>query len=413
MRRSNLLRYIKVVVYAFVVMCVAFSYCSKSTHGIVSKTSDELNGENEPSHKSPEHSNQRKSSPTKDELKSAPQIGEYIVEIFEDSKGNLWFGTLSKGVGKYDGNSLDYLTMNNGFLSNAVVSITEDNEGNIWFGSQSGLTKYDGRSVKNYTTTNGLCDNRISKLFIDNNNIMWIGTWAGVCVMDLNDAEPSISEFDIPKPNILVPSYQETAEWVTDIIEDRDGNIWISRSGYGVCRYNRAINSDSADDKFTVFSMDDGLPSNCVQVMQQDVEGNIWLGCRVAERDHPDEDKRTGPGGLCKFNPTKTGNRVDTFEKYPNVPGLGNSDIYSIYNDKSNNLWIGVIGTGLYKYDGKKFKLYSESNRPDLINGIYGIQSMLQDSQGRIWLGLSGGLFRFINDEIVNVSVDGPWGKLD
>ena len=42
--------------------------------------------------------------------KEASQIGEYIVEIFEDSQGNLWFGTLEKGIAKYDGASLKYYT---------------------------------------------------------------------------------------------------------------------------------------------------------------------------------------------------------------------------------------------------------------------------------------------------------------
>jgi len=30
------------------------------------------------------------------------KIDEYVVEVFEDKKGNLWFGTLSKGTARYD-----------------------------------------------------------------------------------------------------------------------------------------------------------------------------------------------------------------------------------------------------------------------------------------------------------------------
>ena len=37
------------------------------------------------------------------------QIGEY-VGVFQDSKENLWFHTLQKGVAKYDGNKLVYFT---------------------------------------------------------------------------------------------------------------------------------------------------------------------------------------------------------------------------------------------------------------------------------------------------------------
>ena len=40
----------------------------------------------------------------KEKLES--QIGEYVTSAFEDSKGHLWFGTLSKGIAKYDGKKL-------------------------------------------------------------------------------------------------------------------------------------------------------------------------------------------------------------------------------------------------------------------------------------------------------------------
>lgn len=343
------------------------------------------------------------------ELKYAPQIGQYIVEVFEDSRGILWFGTLSKGVAKYDRRSLTYMTIADGLPGNAVVSITEDKRGNLWFGTQSGLSIYDGESFVNYTTSENLCDNRVSKLMIDQQEVLWIGTWGGVCMMDLNKQQAGISTFELPTPEILVPSYQQTAEWVTDIIEDKQGNIWISRSGYGVCRYNRSDDSESPKDEFTLFSKEEGLLSNCVQVLQEDADGMIWLGCRVAERDHPDEDQRIGPGGLCRYDPNQREDRADKFEKFPNVLGLVDSEVYSIYNDKSKNVWIGAHGTGLYRYDGQSYKLFSETNRPDLVSNVSGVQSILQDKQGRIWLGLSGGLFRYIDGKIINVSTDGPW----
>ena len=33
---------------------------------------------------------------------NSSQIGQYVTSIFEDSKGHLWFGTLEKGIAKYD-----------------------------------------------------------------------------------------------------------------------------------------------------------------------------------------------------------------------------------------------------------------------------------------------------------------------
>ncbi len=106
----------------------------------------------------------------------ATQIGDYVVETFEDSKGNLWFGTLGKGVARYDGNSLAYFTTTDGLLSNRVVSIIEDDSGHIWFGTGAGLSKFDGKEFTSFTTKNGLCDHTISDILIDSRGYFWIGT---------------------------------------------------------------------------------------------------------------------------------------------------------------------------------------------------------------------------------------------
>ena len=84
---------------------------------------------------------------------------------------------------------------------------------------------------------------------------------------------------------------------------------------------------------------------------------------------------------------------------------MSKSNVYSIYEDPSGILWIAATGVGLYRYDGKTFKMYMGTDRMDL-TWSYGIQSMLQDRKGTFWLGFSGGLFRLEGEEIRNVVVE-------
>lgn len=42
------------------------------------------------------------------------QIAKYVRRIFEDSRGNLWFGTNALGVCRYDGDTLVYFSTYNG-----------------------------------------------------------------------------------------------------------------------------------------------------------------------------------------------------------------------------------------------------------------------------------------------------------
>jgi len=323
-------------------------------------------------------------------LSADPQIAEYVVEIFEDSKGNLWFGTIEKGAAKYDGKKLTYFTTVDGLIGNTVTSFAEEKEGDLWFGTHSGLSKYDGKKFTNFTDKDGLVNNRVSELLVDKIGNIWVGTWGGVSKFN----GTTFLDFPIPDPDIKLLPYQSTMNWVTEIKEDKQGNIWFSRDGYGACKYD--------GNTFTHYTRKDGLASNGVQVIHEDNQGNLWFGSRVAEKDNPNEGSRTGDGGLSKFD-------GKTFIQFTEIKGLSKNDIYAINEDSNGNIWIGANSLGAYRYDGKDFTLISKTDREDLMPYGYGIQSILEDKKGNLWFGLSGGLFRLKGDSIINVSQNGPW----
>ena len=71
-----------------------------------------------------------------------PQSQVYV--IFQDSRGNLWFGTDAGGVCKYDGRSFITYTNDEGLSDNIVYAIAEDREGNLWFGTYQGVSVFNG-----------------------------------------------------------------------------------------------------------------------------------------------------------------------------------------------------------------------------------------------------------------------------
>ncbi len=310
------------------------------------------------------------------------QIGQYVVETFQDSKGNLWFGTLEKGVAKYDGNKLVYLTTNEGLPSNRIVNIIEDNSGNLWFGTGAGVSMYNGKTFTNYSEKDGLCSNMISDLLIDSKGIFWIGTWGGVCRFDGNQ----FNNFPIPYPKVKTKINQDTKDWITSITEDSIGNIWFGRDNYGASKFD--------GNSFIHFTVKEGLNSNCVQSIAEDKEGNIWIGTRIAEKDNANINKRFGKGGLNKYNGEK-------FVHFSEINGLTESDVFTIYKDNSSDLWISTTSDGVYNYTNSEFLNYKVPTST---------MSFLKDKKGNIWLGSAGGLYRINEDgETVNVMTHGPW----
>jgi signal transduction histidine kinase/ligand-binding sensor domain-containing protein len=62
--------------------------------------------------------------------------------IKEDRYGNLWIGTVSGGLNKFDPKTKNFtrLSIDNGLSSNLVYRIEEDKQGNIWFSTDEGIT---------------------------------------------------------------------------------------------------------------------------------------------------------------------------------------------------------------------------------------------------------------------------------
>jgi ligand-binding sensor domain-containing protein len=81
--------------------------------------------------------------------------------ILEDKKGIIWLGTEESGVFSYDtrlnnkvgqGKTFKNYTTTDGLVNNSVRSILEDKDGNLWFGTRSfGLSRFDGKTFTTFS----------------------------------------------------------------------------------------------------------------------------------------------------------------------------------------------------------------------------------------------------------------------
>jgi ligand-binding sensor domain-containing protein len=301
-------------------------------------------------------------------------VSQYIRSIFQDSKGNLWFGTLGEGVVRYDEETLTYFSDPEGFITNTVYAINEDKNGNLWFGTDQGVYKYDGKTFKNYNQKDGLNHLDISRkgILVDKSGMIWVGTHGGVYRYD--------PLADIKGDQCFSPFPSLSNINVAGIMEDKNGNIWFASSDNGVFQY---------DGKTIVnFNNKEGLSENYAGGMVQDQMGNMWF---------------TMKNGICRYD-------GKTFTEYTPKDGLGGTEFWGIIVEQSGIIWITARGSttrfdpSIHLPNPKAFTVFTPA---DGLNCC--VQSMFQDRSGNMWWGAGSGLFRFDGTRFYQVKQTGPW----
>ena len=108
----------------------------------------------------------------------------------------------------------------------------------------------------------------------------------------------------------------------------------------------------------------DGLPENTVQTIQQTASGHLWIGTT---------------GGAVRFDGAH----------FTPVPADTEGSVFSMLAATDGTLWLGTEGSGLlHLHDDVVTPL---STAQGLTDGF--VRTILEDRRGRIWVGTDNGLF--------------------
>lgn len=178
-----------------------------------------------------------------------------VYSIYKDSKGNMWFGTGTFGVCRYDGKSLSWLY--EGHLTNipnggsfGIRSVIEDTAGRFWICNT------------NYRYT-------VSPDSIKENDKVLIKY----------ERQKGIESIKLANGNDFI--------YFMSAINDNDGNLWLATYDQGVWCYNGKTAKQ--------YIVKDGAKNATLFSIYEDKKGGLWLGTHEA--------------GAYKFN-------GQTFEKF-------------------------------------------------------------------------------------------------
>ncbi|OQP64445.1 hypothetical protein A3860_20980 [Niastella vici] len=306
----------------------------------------------------------------------------FIKNIIEDDKGNLWIATWGGGVDRFDRNRkkfthYKYQANNaNSIADNFITSLQFSPDGILWIGTQnSGLNRLDTKTglitryVFNGNDPNSISDNFVTTIYEDSRNRLWVGTLRN----GLNLFNRKTGVFTRFRQN-QNDAHSLGSNAVVRLFEDSRHRLWIGTMG-GL----DVMENDLA--RFRHFKNDpansNSLPINVVFALAEDDAHNIWIG--------------TENGGLSILNP-----ETSVFSTYTQDDiddrSLTNNSIYSVYRDRQGNMWVGTYNGGINLHS-KGFNLfvhYRHSSMPNSLshNKLLGI---CESTGGDIWLGTDGG----------------------
>ncbi|MCB0794934.1 MAG: hypothetical protein KDB88_09370, partial [Flavobacteriales bacterium] len=258
---------------------------------------------------------------------------------------------------------------------------------------------------ENLSNQQGLPDSKVNAVVQDNDGLVWIGTKAGLANYD-GEIVTSLGTGD-----------GAAAGGVRSLALDREGRVWAGHfnGGISICDRGRVqaftIQGLESDITGLVVMPDERMLLTTVgqgawAVRPDGAKGSVLSAERIGV---PDElfDRLLGvwrmPSGKVLI--IEEAGKIRTLEADGSFGTLALKDlpgafiVTSVLEDSQGGLWVGTFGGGAFRFDGNGSLL----QRYDLTNGLNGttVMCFAEDLQQRVWVGTSdGGLSRVQGDQL-------------
>lgn len=317
--------------------------------------------------------------------------GGTVQDFFQDSQGFMWFATRN-GLIRFDGYT--YKTFRSSpndtqtISDDIVLDILEDQQGFIWVSTYSGLNRFDPRNEKftrylfDITDPNSISSNSVYKLIKDKNGVIWIST-----------RDQGINRYD-PITNNFVHYRRDKSDidglnhdLISSLYEDKNGMLWAG-TPKGLARY------EPAKDRFIRYQLKDDERNELnhlnINEISDGPEGNLWISSYE---------------GVFKLSNSKTDIIRYPLEIEKEHDKKQHNIATNILLDTSGELWV-VSTAGLYLLDKKQDRFVRFGHNPNDTHSLSdnAVQSIYEDKSGEIWIGVVGGQINKLNRLSRNIS---------
>jgi PAS domain S-box-containing protein len=196
-----------------------------------------------------------------------------MFRIFEDSHGDLWISTRGASAGEFDlvrwsrtTEKFQMFSAADGLPSKSVSAFAEDKDGDLWFGFfEGGVARFANGRFTEFQAGAGIDNVLITSLLIDRQGRLWIASTASG-LRRVDDPRGPVPHFaSVNVDNGLASNN------VRSLGEDLYGNVYA-----GTARGLDRISPDGTHIRH--YSINDGLAGDFVTAVFRDARGTMWFG---------------------------------------------------------------------------------------------------------------------------------------
>jgi ligand-binding sensor domain-containing protein/signal transduction histidine kinase len=287
-----------------------------------------------------------------------------ILYIHADFKHRLWVCTRNNGLWIYEkGGWQKFKCPDSTFSKGIIYRVFQGQNQSLWVVSSTGLWKWREGNLQqvDFPGLKPLLDQNIHLLCDHPQTGLWLASGANLYRWK-NQKLQAFNRQNGLSDAIIVAMYL-----------DRESNLWLCTHGEGFYRYS--------NDDYLVYDENSGFSGTSV----------------MSFSEHPGL-------GLVAGTYSKGLQSLSQYQAVlPQVPGNHPAKLRtnSLLTDRQNQLWIGIDGVGLWRYQGgkvQKIPLIGEDKNPNIA-----ILRLVEDQEGRIWAGTNVGIQRWENGQMSKV----------
>lgn len=304
-------------------------------------------------------------------LKNNAPLNVNPLCILKSSDGSLWIGTDGNGINRVlpDNTTIQYNESNLHpfyFEGKYIINLEEDSKGNIWIATYlNGLWVYNvnKKQFNKIKTTDDL-GREISDvrfLFKDSKNRIWVSLVHAFYVF--SESQELIGKLGYE-------NYGLFGNISENICEDEYGKIWVGVLDGGLFSFNENKenfnNSYFSRHNYYVKEEASNLNYN-IKFMSPDYRGNLWLTCTS--------------GILIKYE--LESNRFKSFGKERNFEDIR---FRSVLIENAESLWLSS-STGIHHYDINKESIESFYQTDGFMSNNFVMKNAYKDNLGQLYFG--------------------------